>query len=715
MPPALTNPSETMRSISRNELKSYFQNNSRLSADDFARLIDSMLNKRDDKFHGLWRPGRTYCPGDVVLYDESLWTLGSQGEICASRDAPPSRESEDWKSLIIPVDDDDWEVLKDEDVMWAKVYDKIGIGIGNLETGERPEARLDVRKEDIGRWLLFPEAAAHTLFTLLHYASTVERSYLTTGLLLDEVAWLTDAAKGYAFRKGLALTEEVEALELEPTEGQILMVIKPKRIAGGGELATLGLNVEDPTAMVDITDGTRGQLLFTPEEKQDPALTIVNLDPECGHNYLALGVGKFESGFVSDAPNGFHFFRGGEYGEYCHEKNVNQGDFLALIRQHPDYPKAQLGIGAQYPKARVDVKDETAAQVLILPEPPVLEGEGDATETAAPRGEAVPAIALLSLTPDNLADSTYLTTGIGETVAGWVTNADHGFVFRQGGTAFIDANHQNLDQGDTFLAIREHGRIGMGTEDPYTRLEIVNANASGKFLFSLDDPNNRKVNPALGILNLRPGSRENYFTIGADNNHAVLVTDSQYGFLFKAGNEFGTKDSQIDVNQGSTLVSIRPEGNGRMGIGKQPIDYELDVNGMTRAFTLYQDTDTSRMTKVGDLEDALERLQQLHPVTFEWNNASGFRDHGEQIGFLAHEVDDVFPQVVKTSSDGTKAVAYQNLVPVVVQSLKDLIAARNDTQNQLTALRDEFRVYRQQTEERLTELRSRLNRCEEHL
>lgn len=715
MPPALTN-RETMRSISRNELKSYFQNNSRLSADDFVRLIDSMLNKRDDKFHGLWRPGRTYCPGDVVLYDESLWILDGQTGICSSRDNPPSRESEAWKSLIIPVDDDDWEVLKDEAVMWAKVYDKIGIGIGNLESGERPEARLDVRQAEMGRWLLFPEAAEHTLFTLLHYASTVERSYLTTGLLLDEVAWLSDAAKGYAFRKGLALTDEAEALELEPTEGQILMVIKPKRIAGGGELATLGLNVEDPTAMVDITDGTRGQLLFTPDEKQDPALTIVNLDPECDHNYLALGVGRYESAFVSDAPNGFHFLRGGEYGEYCHEKNVNQGDFLALIRQHPDYAKAQMGVGTAYPRARVDVKDEAAAQVLILPEPIVQEdAKEEATAAAASTGAAVPAIALLSLTPDNLADSTYLTTGIGETVAGWVTNADHGFVFRQGGTAFIDANHQNLDQGDTFLAIRETGRVGIGTEDPYTRLEIVNARASGKFLFSLDDQKNNKVNPALGILNLRPGSRENYFTIGADNNHAILVTDSQYGFLFKAGNELGTKDSQIDVNQGNTLVSIRPEGGGRMGIGKQPIDYELDVNGMTRTFTLYQDTDTSRMTKVGDLEDALERLQQLHPVTFEWNNASGFRDHGEQIGFLAHEVDDVFPQVVKTSSDGTKAVAYQNLVPVVVQSLKDLIAARNDTQDQLTALRDEFRVYRQQTEERLTELRSRLNRCEENL
>jgi len=704
----LLSPAKAMRLRSRTELKSLFQNNRRLSEQDFIALIDAMLNKRDDQFHGVWKSGRTYQPGDLVIHAGSLWIMSGEGEICSPPDDPPSRENPDWESLIIPVDDDDWEVLKDEGVMWAKVFEKIGIGIGNLE-GERPAARLDIRQAEQGRWLLFPEDAEHTLFTLLHYASTTERSYLATALDLEEVTWLTDASKCYAFRKGPVLTEEDEALDLVPADGQILMVVKPKRIADGGELATLGLNVEDPAAMLDITDGVRGQLMFTPEEKKDPALTIVNLDPECGNNYLAIGVGKFEAAFVSDAPE-FTFRYGGEFGEYCHEKNIGQGDLLVLIRQHPDYSRPQVGIGTDNPKARLDVLDE-AAQVLILPETPMPEAadpESEA-ESAVPAGDAVPAIALLKLADENPA--IYQTSAIGDTVAGWVTNAEHGWVFRQGGPAFIDDNHQRLDQGDTFLAIREDGRIGMGTEEPYTRLEIVNPSASGKFAFNLD----KKVNPALGIHNLRPGSRENYLTLGADNNHAVLVTDSPYGFQFKAGEEFGTNDSQIDLNQGRTLVSIRPEGTGRMGIGKQPMDYELDVHGMARAFTIYQDTNSSQVTKVDALEGVLESLKQLRPITFEWNNASGFRDAGEQIGFLAHEVDDVFPQVVKTASDGTQAVAYQNLVPVLVQALKELVAARDDTQEQLEDLRNDFTVYRNDMEERLRRLSDRLDHCEEHL
>lgn len=688
---------------SRNELKSLFKAKSRLSEAHFAALIESMLNKRDDQFHGVWKPGRTYRKGDVVIYQGALWEMTAEGEICAKPDEPPSKDNPNWKSLIIPVDDDDWEVIAAEGVMWAKVFDKIGIGIGSYgsEAGEaeRPEARLDVRKLERGRWLLFPEHAEQTQFTLLHYESTTENSYLVTGLSLEEVNWLTDAAKGFVFRKGRVLTEEAEATEVEATDGQVLMVIKPKRIQGDTELATLGLNVEDPSAMLEITDGRRGQLLFTPDEKRDPALSIVNLNPNCEQNYVAMGVGKEETAFVSDAPNGFVFRRGGEYGNYCHEKNINQGNLLTIIRQHPTQPRPQVGIGTGYPQARLDIRDMNQAQVQILPErltPP----------EAMPSGEAAPVISIMNAIATN--QPTYLTSGLGNQVAGWVSNAKRGFVFRQGGPAGIQANQQQLDQGQTHLVIREDGHIGMGTEDPITNLDIVNKSGSGKFLFNLD----KKVNPALSILNLRPGSKNNYLTVGADNNHAILVTDSQYGFLFKKGNEFGTNDSQVDINQGNTLVSIRPEGKGRVGIGKQPRDYELDVHGMTRNFTLYQDTNSNHVSSSKPLTTVLEKIKLLQPITFQWNSSTGFQDAGEQIGLLAHEVDDVFPQVVKTASDGTQAVAYQNLVPVLIQALKELIAERDQTRQELQTLRNDFTVYQEQMETRLQQLIGRIERCE---
>ncbi|OUL35159.1 carbohydrate-binding protein [Nostoc sp. 106C] len=83
----------------RTELKSLFKNKSRLSESQFAELIDSTLNKHDDKFYGLWQDGRTYQKGDIVYYQGALWEMQAEKEICAKKDAPPGTGS-DWKSLL---------------------------------------------------------------------------------------------------------------------------------------------------------------------------------------------------------------------------------------------------------------------------------------------------------------------------------------------------------------------------------------------------------------------------------------------------------------------------------------------------------------------------------------------------------------------------------------------------------------------------------------
>ncbi|BAB75015.1 carbohydrate-binding protein [Anabaena sp. FACHB-709] len=83
----------------RNELKSLFKNKSRLSETYFVELIDSTLNKRDDRFHGIWKPGQTYQKGDVVYYNHSLWEMQSENEICAKEEQTPGI-STDWKSLL---------------------------------------------------------------------------------------------------------------------------------------------------------------------------------------------------------------------------------------------------------------------------------------------------------------------------------------------------------------------------------------------------------------------------------------------------------------------------------------------------------------------------------------------------------------------------------------------------------------------------------------
>jgi len=81
----------------RNELKSLFNNNTHLSESHFVELITSLLNKKEDKFHGVWKPGQTYQTGDVVYYERTLWE--AKKETCAKAGEEPDK-SDKWTSRL---------------------------------------------------------------------------------------------------------------------------------------------------------------------------------------------------------------------------------------------------------------------------------------------------------------------------------------------------------------------------------------------------------------------------------------------------------------------------------------------------------------------------------------------------------------------------------------------------------------------------------------
>lgn len=96
----------------RQELENLFQNKTHLSALNFAKLINSQLNKKDDRFYGVWKPGQTYQIGDIVYYEGALWEMKAEKEICAKSGEEPGK-GEKWKSLLREVQRD-LEVLKNE-------------------------------------------------------------------------------------------------------------------------------------------------------------------------------------------------------------------------------------------------------------------------------------------------------------------------------------------------------------------------------------------------------------------------------------------------------------------------------------------------------------------------------------------------------------------------------------------------------------------------
>ncbi len=121
----LTVPANTSTLINRLGLKSHFKNNSTLSETHFAELIDSTLNKKDDRFYGIWRTGP--YPQDAVVYDNVsgfLWK--AKTEHCSR--ISPSQDPDHWKSQTYQMQQDLQE-LQEDVTQLKKCLGLMGLGL----------------------------------------------------------------------------------------------------------------------------------------------------------------------------------------------------------------------------------------------------------------------------------------------------------------------------------------------------------------------------------------------------------------------------------------------------------------------------------------------------------------------------------------------------------------------------------------------------------
>ena len=85
------------------------------------------------------------------------------------------------------------------------------------------------------------------------------------------------------------------------------------------------------------------------------------------------------------------------------------------------------------------------------------------------------------------------------------------------------------------------------------------------------------------------------------------------------------------------------------------------------------------------INNASQKINQIRGVYFDWKNES----HGgnTQIGFIAQEMEKVFPELVNTDSKGFKSVAYANMSAVLVEALKEQNQRINALERELAEMK----------------------------
>lgn len=121
--------------------------------------------------------------------------------------------------------------------------------------------------------------------------------------------------------------------------------------------------------------------------------------------------------------------------------------------------------------------------------------------------------------------------------------------------------------------------------------------------------------------------------------------------------------------------------NGYVGIGTANPQYKLHVagtfhvDGTVRAQNYECVSDSRYKTNITPISNALSKVLALQGVTYNWK-INQFKDKGfdsrPQIGFVAQDVEKIFPALVYTDNKGYKSMSYDKLTAVLVEAMKEL-------------------------------------------
>lgn len=137
-----------------------------------------------------------------------------------------------------------------------------------------------------------------------------------------------------------------------------------------------------------------------------------------------------------------------------------------------------------------------------------------------------------------------------------------------------------------------------------------------------------------------------------------------------------------------TPLVASPDGTyGRIGVNNFTPSYELDVTGTLRVVGTFSNQSDIRLKKdVEPLDGSLERVLRLEGISYNWKDEK-LAYLGRQIGLSAQNVEEVFPDVVMEDENGSKSIAYLELIAPIIEAIKEQNQIINSQKTEIEALK----------------------------
>ena len=269
-------------------------------------------------------------------------------------------------------------------------------------------------------------------------------------------------------------------------------------------------------------------------------------------------------------------------------------------------------------------------------------------------------------------------------VAGFTAKTSPGVLVRFGSeqtTDFVDLGTDKdgsfvIEQNDVdAFVITTDGNVGIGKTfniEPAAKLTVGNQNTNLKFY-----PEQRGFS-----------ADPNAFNLDMDGTKDLTLTDN-----FIVGNK---------VVISTTLQT--------------PGNEALFVNGdILASGSITQNSDRRFKQDFKPIRNALSSLQQLNGLYYHWR-VSEFPNkeftENQQIGFIAQDIEKLFPEMVHTDQAGYKSVNYGKLTPVLVEAIKEQQAQIDQLKAEKAAFKAEMDALRSSVLARLDALERQATKSE---
>jgi len=161
-------------------------------------------------------------------------------------------------------------------------------------------------------------------------------------------------------------------------------------------------------------------------------------------------------------------------------------------------------------------------------------------------------------------------------------------------------------------------------------------------------------------------------TITIDAYGRVTSVTGSAGYTTAVGDITGVAVSGSGLSGGGTSGSVTITSNATTAATANTIAYR-DASANIYANDFYATSDMRLKTDVAVIENPLNKLAYLDGFNYRWNELATNPDKETvQVGVSAQQVEGLFPHIVNTNEDGYKTVAYDKLVPLLIEAVKEL-------------------------------------------